>query len=108
VEMAQKTAIHWAISRGYLPIDSIELSAALGAEPEATRSPATKPASTGAISDYDPDEPGSAAQEPPEPPRNGSHSKPPPVDPEEAAAADRAAGEPNGLFPETGGDRNAN
>lgn len=33
VEMAQKTAIKWALSRGLLPVDGIEIGAALAAEP---------------------------------------------------------------------------
>lgn len=34
VEMAQKTAIRWAIARGLLPIEGMDLNIALGGEPE--------------------------------------------------------------------------
>jgi len=36
IEMAQKTAIRWCLSRGLLPIQGMEINLALGAEPDQT------------------------------------------------------------------------
>ncbi len=69
VEMAQKTAIKWTLSRGLLPLQSVELNMAMGAEPEPPRGHAPAPA------------PAPAAEAAPSPP-------PAPPAPEPAAARD--------------------
>lgn len=48
VEMAQKTAIKWAISRGLLPIEGLELNLALAGEPEDVQPRPTTPTTASA------------------------------------------------------------